>query len=69
MNYGRGPFFLEYRYEYDRYSYSSGFIRSMNIKWECSGYSTESEKLNFDPSQTFIGQAPLDISFSTRNSD
>ena len=44
-------------------------IRTMNIKWECTGVNfTESETLNFDPSKTFIGQAPLNISFATRNS-
>ena len=43
-------------------------IRSLDIKWECTDNNTESEKLNFDPSKTFIGQAPLNISFSTRNS-
>ena len=68
MNYGRGPFFLEYRYLYRSYSYTS-LIRSLNIKWECTVVNfTESETLNFDPSKTFIGQAPLNISFATRNS-
>ena len=59
MNTLKAPFYL---------TYTGGprGERSLDIRWECVGYVNQTApQLPYDPAKTFIGQAPLKVTFRT----